>query len=78
MFILSSPHHSSRGLLFDADFWNNELLPKLIDNCLAPEIVSPIHVLSIPAFVKCNSCHYDEIIIFEYTIKKILILIYIT
>ena len=36
---------------FDADFWNNELLPKLIefyDNCLAPEIISPVHVLGIP------------------------------
>ena len=36
---------------FDSDFWNNELLPKLIDfydNCLAPEIVSPVYVLGIP------------------------------
>ena len=33
---------------FDKLFWENELLPKLVDffdNCLAPEVVSPIHVL---------------------------------
>ena len=38
---------------FDTDFWNNELLPKLTnfyDNCLALEIVSPIHVLGIPVW----------------------------
>ena len=36
---------------FDAEFWNNKLLPKLIDffdNCLAPEIVSPVNALGIP------------------------------
>lgn len=36
---------------FDSDFWNNKLLPKLIDfydNCLAPEIVCLVHVLGIP------------------------------
>lgn len=36
---------------FDADFWKNSLLPKLInlfDNCLAPEIASPVHALGIP------------------------------
>ncbi len=33
---------------FDNNFWQTELLPKLIDffdNCLGPEIVSPIRVL---------------------------------
>ena len=36
---------------FDPHFWNDELLPKLIsfyDNCVAPEIVSPVHVLGLP------------------------------
>ena len=36
---------------FDSDFWSNSLLPKLIyfyDNCIAPEIVSPIHCLGLP------------------------------
>ena len=33
---------------FDLEFWTNSLLPKLekfYDNCLCPEIVSPVHVL---------------------------------
>ena len=36
---------------FNEDYWNNSLLPKLTsfyDNCVAPEIVSPVHVLGIP------------------------------
>lgn len=36
---------------FDSNFWNNELLPKLLDfynNCIAPEIVSPVHILGLP------------------------------
>ena len=36
---------------YDSDFWDNSLLPKLIrfyDNCLAPEIVCPVHVLGLP------------------------------
>ena len=36
---------------FDKNFWNNDLLPKLktfYDNCLAPEIVSLVHVLGMP------------------------------
>ena len=35
-------------ITFDKLFWENELLPKLVDffdNYVAPEIVSPIHVL---------------------------------
>lgn len=42
---------SVQRIPFDNDYWDNELLPKLIDfyeNCLAPEIVSPIHVLGMP------------------------------
>ena len=36
---------------FDKAFWENKLLPKLVsfyDNCVAPEIVSPVHALGIP------------------------------
>lgn len=36
---------------FDEDYWNLTLLTKLTtfyDNCVAPEIVSPVHVLGIP------------------------------
>lgn len=36
---------------FDSSFWENELLPKLIlfyDNCVVPEIVSPIRTLGLP------------------------------
>ena len=36
---------------FEPTFWNNELLPKLIefyDKCMAPEIVSPMHALGLP------------------------------
>ena len=35
---------------FDSEFWKNELIPKLtdfFDNCLAPEIVSPVHFLGL-------------------------------
>ena len=38
-------------ILFDDELWKTEMLPKLIDffdNCLAPEIVSPVHVLGMP------------------------------
>ena len=38
-------------VLFDSDYWENTLLPKLVsfyDNCVAPEIVSPIHTLGLP------------------------------
>ena len=36
---------------FDNNYWENILLPKLsefYDNCLAPEIVSPVHALGLP------------------------------
>ena len=32
----------------DLEFWSNNLCPKLIefyDNCIAPEIVSPVNIL---------------------------------
>jgi hypothetical protein len=36
---------------FNESFWNDKLLPKLIpfyNNCVVPEIVSPVHALGIP------------------------------
>ena len=38
-------------IALNADYWEKTLLPKLTnfyDNCLGPEIVSPIHVLGLP------------------------------
>ena len=38
-------------ILFDDDYWQNTLLPKLesfFDKCLAPEIVSLMHALGLP------------------------------
>ena len=35
----------------DKSFWSNTLLPKLecfFDTCLAPEVISPVHVLGLP------------------------------
>ena len=48
--------YTSKGLgveriNFDSHFWENDLLPKLIsfyDNCILPEIVSPVHALGLP------------------------------
>ena len=37
-------------LFYDEEFWNRTLLPKLTsfyDNCVAPEIVSPLHSLGL-------------------------------
>ena len=42
---------SVQRISFDDDYWNKELLPQLIsfyDNCIAPEIVSPVHSLGLP------------------------------
>ena len=42
---------SIERISFDRNFWDTLLLPKLIsfyDNCVAPEIVHPIHVLGLP------------------------------
>ena len=36
---------------FDQSYWTNKLLPKLesfYNNCVAPEIVSPLHLLGLP------------------------------
>ena len=52
---------------FDEDYWNLTLLPKLttfFDNCVAPEIISPVHVLGIPIRNLLNDYdnyqHYDN------------------
>ena len=50
LFLLGPPVSVTR-ISFNEDYWNNSLLPKLTsfyDNCVAPEIVSPVHVLGIP------------------------------
>ena len=42
---------SIQRVLFDSDYWNKLLLPKLVsfyNNCVVPEIVSPIHTLGLP------------------------------
>lgn len=47
--------YTSRGISvervpFDEQYWQNTLLPKLeefFDNCLGPEIVSPLHALGL-------------------------------
>ena len=42
---------SVQRILFDNDYWNKELVPKLVsfyDNCIVPEIVCPVHVLGLP------------------------------
>lgn len=42
---------SIQRIYFNQDYWNTKLLPKLIsfyDNCVAPELVSPIHPLGLP------------------------------
>ena len=48
---------SIQRLHFNQSFWISKLLPKLVsfyDNCVAPEIVSPVHPLGIPIR---NLCH---------------------
>ena len=42
---------SVQWISFNIDYWGKTLFPKLIDfydNCLGPEIVSPVHVLGLP------------------------------
>ena len=42
---------SVERLYFNEKFWTEELLPKLTefyDNCVAPEIVSPMHSIGLP------------------------------
>ena len=38
-------------IYFDDNFWRDDLFPKLehfYDNCLAPEILHPMHVIGLP------------------------------
>ena len=47
---MSNEIHIQR-LYFDADFWKKDILLKLThfyDNCLAPEIIHPMHILGLP------------------------------
>lgn len=49
--IYTSQGLSVHRVLFDNDYWEDTLLPKLVsfyDNCIAPEIVSPVHTLGLP------------------------------
>ena len=42
---------SVQRISFDQEYWNTKLLPKLAsfyDNCVAPELVSPVHPLGLP------------------------------
>ena len=42
---------SVEKISFNESFWNDKLLPRLIsfyDNCVVPEIVSPVHALGLP------------------------------
>ena len=42
---------SVERIKYESNYWDHTLLPKLIsfyDNCVAPEIVSPIHVIGLP------------------------------
>lgn len=51
-FIIYTPRGLSvERIHFNQSFWNSELLPKLTsfyDNCVAPEIVSPMHAVGLP------------------------------
>ena len=50
-FVIYTKSISIERIYFDEDYWLNTLLPKLVDffdNCLGPEIVSPLHALGIP------------------------------
>ena len=50
-FVIYTKTISIERIYFDSDYWLDTLLPKLedfFDNCLGPEIVSPLHTLGIP------------------------------
>ena len=50
-FVIYTKTISVERIHFDPDYWLHTLLPKLeafFDNCLGPEIVSPLHTLGIP------------------------------
>ena len=49
--VFTSKGLSIQRIKYDKNFWDEKLLPKLIsfyDNCVAPEIVSPVHSLGLP------------------------------
>ena len=50
LYISNEVQHIHR-LHFNVNFWKSDLLLKLVhfyDNCLAPEIIYPMHVLGLP------------------------------
>lgn len=49
---------SVQRIAFNEEFWKNKLLPKLLsffDNCVGPEIVSPLYPLGLPMRNLLNS-----------------------
>ena len=43
--------YTRKRLIFDCEFWNTKLCPRLIefyDDCIAPEIVSPVNIFGMP------------------------------
>ena len=51
-FVVYTPLGTSVEVIhFNESYWENELLPKLTsfyDDCVAPELVSPLHSLGFP------------------------------
>ena len=51
-FVIYTPKGLSvERMHFNINFWDTELLPKLVefyDNCIGPEIVSPMHSVGMP------------------------------
>ena len=47
---ISSLYYKRQRIPYDNDYWKDTLLPKLdfFDNCLGPEIVSPLNALGLP------------------------------
>ena len=49
-FVYTTKGITVKRINFDSTFWESRLLPKFIDfydNCVASEIVSPVHVLGL-------------------------------
>lgn len=48
-FIFTKRGITVETIFYDEQFWNDKLLPALVgfyENCVAPEVVSPIHLVS--------------------------------
>ena len=63
-FVIFTKDVSVERIYFDNDYCLHTLLPKLegfFDNCLGPEIVSPLHTLGIPMCIKWSSCFISSI-----------------